>query len=201
MLLSDASYRSSCTRPTRRGRKARHVSSPLVFVMLRSGAFSTIFVSNPMGRRRKTSTIPLPLFILYAAIQCFLEVLHVFVHWDAHACIPCAAMSGDDRKMIHSQMRKARTRMRYADCGFIVLSSIVVCRSSLVARRSSLVVLLSTTLWPSSSFTASDSSCCGGSISQSHPPGAGRRCDGSRASGGPPPRTRRSGSRFPWSSV
>jgi hypothetical protein len=139
MLLSDASYRSSCTRPTRKGRKARHVSSPLVFVMLRSGAFSTIFVSNPMGRRRKTSTIPLPLFILYAAIQCFLEVLHVFGHWDAHACIPCAAMSGDDRKMVHSQMRKARTRMRYADCGFIVLSSIVVCRLSLVARRSSLV--------------------------------------------------------------
>jgi hypothetical protein len=162
--------------------------------MLRSGAFSTIFVSSPMGRRRKTSTIPLPRFILYAAIQCFLEVLHVFGHWDAHACIPCAAMSGDDRKMVHSQMRKARTRMRYADCGFIVLSS-------LVARRSSLVVLLSTTLWPSSSFTASDSSCCGGSISQSHLPGGGWGCDGSRATGGPPPRTRGSGSRFPWSSV
>jgi hypothetical protein len=105
--------------------------------MLQSGAFSTIFVSDPMGRRRKASTIPLPLLILYAAIQCFLEVLHVFGHWDAHACIPCAAMSGNDRKMVHSQMRKARTRMLYADCGFIVLSSIVVCQSSLVARRRS----------------------------------------------------------------
>ena len=172
-----------------------------MFVILRSGAFSTIFVSNPMGRRRKASTIPLPLFILYAAIQCFLEVLHVFGHWDVHACIPCAAMSGDDRKMVHSQMRKARTRMRYADCGFFVLSSIVVCRSLLVARRSSLVVPLSKTLSPSSSFTASDYSCCGGSISLSRGSGAGRRCDRSRATGGPSRRTRRPGSRFPWSSV
>ena len=113
------------------------------------------------GKREKGTPCFIASCVRHSAIWCLLNDLRVQSHGEkeegkhdptasihslcCHPMLPRGSqrlrppMNGDDRKMVHSQMRKARTRMRYADCGSIVLSSIVVCRSSLVARLSSLV--------------------------------------------------------------
>lgn len=59
-----------------------------------------------------------------------------FDHWDAHACKPCVAMSGDDQKMVHSHLRNARTR--YAVCRSHFHCSLVVGRLSLIASRAAI---------------------------------------------------------------